>query len=76
MEEWLYFKGAIDLAQLRFPKCRKKIKGLEWGAPLGVWGQVCIASMGKVKKLCMDVISSENTFIAVVFYRALRFEGI
>jgi hypothetical protein len=29
MEEWLYFKGAIDLAQLRFPKCRKKIKGLE-----------------------------------------------
>ena len=32
--------------------------------------------MGKVKKLCMDVISSENTFIAVVFYRALRFEGI
>ena len=35
MEEWLYFKGAIDLAQLRFPKCRKKIKGLEWGAPLG-----------------------------------------
>jgi hypothetical protein len=39
MEEWLYFKGAIDLAQLRFPKCRKKIKGLEWGAPLGVWGQ-------------------------------------
>ena len=41
-----------------------------------LWGQVCIASMGKVKKLCMDVISSENTFIAVVFYRALRFEGI
>ena len=35
MEEWLYFKGAIDLAQLRFPKCRKKIKGLEWGAPFG-----------------------------------------
>ena len=41
-----------------------------------MWGQVCIASMGKVKKLCMDVISNENTFIAVVFYRALRFEGI
>ena len=35
MEEWLYFKDAIDLVQLRFPKCRKKIKGLEWGAPLG-----------------------------------------
>ena len=35
MEEWLYFKDTIDLAQLRFPKCRKKIKGLEWGAPLG-----------------------------------------
>ena len=39
-------------------------------------GQVCIASMGKVKKLCIEVISSENTTIAVVFYRALRFEGI
>ena len=35
MEEWLYFKDTIDLAQLRFPKCRKKIKGLEWGVPLG-----------------------------------------
>ena len=37
------------------------------------WGQVCIASRGKVKKLCIEVISSENTTIAVVFYRALEF---
>ena len=46
MEEWLYFKDAIDLAQLRFPKCRKKIKGLEWGAPLGVWGQTLPSRWG------------------------------
>ena len=58
MEEGLYFKGAIDLAQLRFPKCRKKIKGLEWGAPLGkgqtlwwqliqgVWGQTLPSRWG------------------------------
>ena len=51
-------------------------KNRNWGIPHEFWGQVCIASMGKVKKLCMDVISNENTFIAVVFYRALRFEGI
>ena len=37
------------------------------------WGQVCIASRGKVKKLCIEVISSENTTIAVVFYHALEF---
>ena len=37
------------------------------------WGQVCIAARGKVKKLCIEVISSENTTIAVVFYRALEF---
>ena len=36
MEEWLYFKGAIDLAQLRFPKCRKKIKG--WNG-VRLWGR-------------------------------------
>ena len=36
-------------------------------------GQVCIASRGKVKKLCIEVIPSENTTIAVVFYRALEF---
>ena len=46
MEEGLYFKGAIDLAQLRFPKCRKKIKGLEWGVPLGVWGQTLPSRWG------------------------------
>ena len=40
-----------------------------------VRGQVCIASRGKVKKLCIEVISSENTTIAVVFYRALEIQG-
>ena len=39
----------------------------------GYRGQVCIASRGKVKKLYIEVISSENTTIAVVFYRALEF---
>ena len=32
MEEWLYFKGVIDWVQALFPKYRKEMKGLEWGA--------------------------------------------
>ena len=32
MDEWLYFKGVIDWVQTLFPKYRKEMKGLEWGA--------------------------------------------
>lgn len=34
MAEWLHFKGVIDWVQTLFPKCRKEMKGLDWG---GLW---------------------------------------
>ena len=39
------------------------------------WGQVCIASRGKVKKYCIGVDFSENANSADVFGRALGFRG-
>ena len=31
-ELWMYFKGVIDWVKLTFPKYRKEMKGVEWGA--------------------------------------------
>ena len=43
--------------------------------PVMDWGQVCIASSGKVKKYCMEVDFGENADSADVFGRVLGFRG-
>ena len=42
---------------------------------VGMKGQVCIASRGKVKKYCIEVDFGENANSADVFGRALGFRG-